>query len=161
MSPGNRPSHFGAKPLHITRPTSVAITPMITMTFPNSRTFRKLRESIGGTSLRPDAGTVSRLLRDARGAKNRERGRDSQRFSKAGAQVSPGRGEGQEGRRRKIQGDQRSIRSSERSGKAEEIRSAWRGLEPAGRFPAATAVARTANARRRVLPMGRRWRRRG
>src|SRR5437764_8937268 len=37
MSPGSRPNHFGAKPLHITRPTRVATTPMMTMNLPNSR----------------------------------------------------------------------------------------------------------------------------
>src|SRR5215831_12888152 len=102
MSPGNRPNHFGAKPLQKTRPTSVVTTPMITMNFPTSRMFRKLRESTGGTSLRTDARTVSRLLRDTWSAENGERGRDSQRVSQAGAQVSPGRRQGQKGRRRKI-----------------------------------------------------------
>src|SRR5438093_52648 len=42
MSPGNRPSHFGAKPLHITSPNSVVITPMITISFPSSRILQKV-----------------------------------------------------------------------------------------------------------------------
>jgi DnaJ-class molecular chaperone len=41
----------------------------------------------------------------------------------------------------------------------EVLRSTRRRLESAGRFPAAAAVARPAT-RRRVLSMGRRWRRR-
>src|SRR4029453_5043651 len=118
MAAGSRPNHFGAKPLHMTRPTSVATTPMITMNFPNSRIpdlaqrtqskQRMCRKQICGPGdLRgrrapnycPDvvdaqrwvnAGTVSRLLRDTRGAENGDRGRDSQRFSKTGTQVSPG-----------------------------------------------------------------------
>jgi hypothetical protein len=42
MSPGNRPSHFGAKPLHMINPTNVVITPTITMNFPSSRTVQKV-----------------------------------------------------------------------------------------------------------------------
>src|SRR5437867_5662326 len=42
MSPGNRPSHFGVNPAHITNPTSVVITPMITTNLPISRTIQKV-----------------------------------------------------------------------------------------------------------------------
>src|SRR5947208_5136353 len=42
MSPGNRPSHFGVNPAHITNPTSVVITPMITTNLPSSRTIQKV-----------------------------------------------------------------------------------------------------------------------
>src|SRR6266850_1535700 len=42
MSPGNRPSHFGANPLHITNPSSVMITPMTAMNLPKSRIIQKV-----------------------------------------------------------------------------------------------------------------------
>src|SRR6266581_4843949 len=42
MSPGNRPSHFGASPLHITNPTSVVITPTMTTNLPSSRIIQKV-----------------------------------------------------------------------------------------------------------------------
>src|SRR2546430_6743956 len=42
MSPGNRPSHFGVNPAHITNPTRVVITPMITTNLPSSRTIQKV-----------------------------------------------------------------------------------------------------------------------
>src|ERR1700757_4172105 len=42
MSPGNRPSHFGASPPHITKPTNVVITPMITTNLPSSRIIQKV-----------------------------------------------------------------------------------------------------------------------
>src|SRR5207249_11600836 len=41
-SPGNLPSHFGAKPLHIPSPTSVVITPMIKINLPRSRMIQKV-----------------------------------------------------------------------------------------------------------------------
>src|SRR5256885_16783115 len=44
MSPGNRPSHFGAKPLHKINPRSVVIIPIITTNFPTSRIERSLRD---------------------------------------------------------------------------------------------------------------------
>src|SRR5712664_2215113 len=109
MSPGNRPSHFGANPLHITNPTSVVITPTMTTNLPNSRTIQKLRESRGGTSLKPNACTIPRLLRDTRRAEDGRRRGDSQRLPQTGAQISPRRRQRQKGGRRKIQGDQRSV----------------------------------------------------
>src|SRR6267142_2294145 len=42
MSPGNRPSHFGANPLHITNPSSVMITPKTATEDEIRSAFRKL-----------------------------------------------------------------------------------------------------------------------
>src|SRR5260370_35586376 len=120
MSPGSRPNHFGAKPLHMTSPTSVATTPIITMNFPNSRIpdlaqrtqskQRMCRKQICGPGNPRDrratnycancvdaqrcvnAGTVSRLLRETRGPENVEREQDAQDISTAAEHVTPRRG---------------------------------------------------------------------
>src|SRR5215470_12404551 len=77
MSPGRRPSHLGAKPLHITKPTSVVMMPMTTTNFPSSRiAHERLRELSGGTRLRADGGAIQRLLRNARYRENGHRGRN-------------------------------------------------------------------------------------
>src|ERR1051325_6885437 len=104
MSPGRRPSHFGAKPLHKIRPSSNAIAPSMTRNFPSSRTGKLLRDRASGNrQLRcrcagrelSDAGAIQGLLRDARRFENGDGGRDPERLSQACAQIPSRRRQGQ------------------------------------------------------------------
>ena len=70
-----------------------------------------------------------------------------ERLSQARAQISSrhGQGEGKSRGRGKIQTDQRGLRGPERSGEAQEIRSARRGLESAGRISTAAGLGAGSN----------------
>src|ERR1700736_5109031 len=102
MSPGKRPNQLGAKPLHKIAPSTTMTAPITTRNFPSSRITDKVARIGRRHKVEAHGSAVQRLLRNARCFQNGDGGRDQERVSEIGQEISSGRRQGQKSRRGKI-----------------------------------------------------------